>query len=334
MRNPSVSVIVPAYNCEKTIVRALDSIANQTYLGQIDLIVINDGSIDGTPEILNDYQVMPFGRKYMLIHQKNGGVSAARNKGIEISVSDYIAFLDSDDYYHPEAFRNYMNKVEETDCDLLFGNIEQKVGDKEITGSEKAMEFQPLFKTGVINSPCAKVYKREWLVEAGIKFAPDLSIGEDLLFNTQAYFKAQHVLVMSYIGYVYDHSASSLTESYPPRYFEQRLLLLERFREMLLKEGQLFEDEGWFYTKLCYSVILKYLASGKHSFAEKSAFIKQVRQHPQVRDKIVSTKPKGLVKQVVTSVIVHTPISLLVHGLELLPIIKKILPRGATGTSI
>ena len=90
-----VSVIIPAYNREKTIRRAVDSALAQTY-PSIEIIVVDDGSRDHTAEILLEY-----GEKLRLIRQKNGGASSARNTGIRAAQGEIIAFLDSDDAWLP-----------------------------------------------------------------------------------------------------------------------------------------------------------------------------------------------------------------------------------------
>lgn len=94
-----ISVIIPAYNSADTIVRALDSVKNQSYKGVIEIIVVNDGSRDNTKDIVNDYRRDNPGISLTLLDQKNGGVSRARNAGLKVAKGDYIAFLDADDIW-------------------------------------------------------------------------------------------------------------------------------------------------------------------------------------------------------------------------------------------
>jgi glycosyltransferase involved in cell wall biosynthesis len=93
---PLVSVILPTYNRDVFISRAIESVLSQTYPA-FELIVVNDGSTDNTACVLNSY-----GERINVIHRDNGGVSAARNSGIRCAAGDYIALLDSDDYWLPE----------------------------------------------------------------------------------------------------------------------------------------------------------------------------------------------------------------------------------------
>jgi glycosyltransferase involved in cell wall biosynthesis len=97
-----VSVIIPAFNAEKTIARAVDSVLAQTY-SPVEVIVVDDGSTDGTRGICESY-----GDKITYIHQANKGVSAARNKGIQTASGEYIGFLDADDRYLPEKLEHQL----------------------------------------------------------------------------------------------------------------------------------------------------------------------------------------------------------------------------------
>lgn len=97
-----ISVIIPMYNSEKTIKRALDSVYNQSTKESIEVIIINDGSADKSQDIVEKYidDCHNNDRSFILINQENHGVAYARNVGIKASSGEYIAFLDADDYFH------------------------------------------------------------------------------------------------------------------------------------------------------------------------------------------------------------------------------------------
>ncbi|QNS42416.1 glycosyltransferase family 2 protein [Chryseobacterium manosquense] len=97
-----ISVIIPVYNAEESIEKCLDSIKKQTWKGEFEIIVINDGSTDRSGEILENYRQKNPEMPIQLINQENGGVSKARNAGLKIAKGDYIALLDSDDEWLPE----------------------------------------------------------------------------------------------------------------------------------------------------------------------------------------------------------------------------------------
>ena len=97
MKQPSVSVIIPVYNSSKWIEKTIESVLCQTY-GDLETVIVDDGSTDDTAEIVKKYK----NRAVRYFYQKNKGVSAARNKGIEVAGGKYIALLDHDDLWMPE----------------------------------------------------------------------------------------------------------------------------------------------------------------------------------------------------------------------------------------
>ena len=126
--NPTISVIIPAYNSEKCIERCLNSVFSQTY-DNLNVIVINDGSIDNTGAILqklkNKYD------KLIVIEQKNGGVSKARNVGIDAATSEYIAFIDADDTIDNDCFEKLISVSQEKKADIVVcgcKNIDTNTG--------------------------------------------------------------------------------------------------------------------------------------------------------------------------------------------------------------
>ena len=90
-----ISIIIPAYNVEKYISLCLDSVIQQTY-DNLNIIVVDDGSIDSTPRIIDEYAAKD--KRIVAIHKKNGGLSDARNAGLERAIGNYLMFLDSDDW--------------------------------------------------------------------------------------------------------------------------------------------------------------------------------------------------------------------------------------------
>lgn len=129
-----ISVIIPMFNSEKTIVSALDSVLNQTYRGRVEVIVINDGSTDHSQQIVEEYikkctsTIMAF----KLINKSNSGVSSARNIGIKVAGGEWIALLDSDDIWLPEKLEKQMVEISKN-LDIKF------------IGSNRNNEIYPFF---------------------------------------------------------------------------------------------------------------------------------------------------------------------------------------------
>lgn len=119
MSKTTVSVIVPAYNVASTVVKCLDSVYAQTY-GDLEVIVVNDGSTDNTLQILGDYRRSH--ESLVLIDQSNQGLSAARNAGLDAATGEYIFFLDSDDYLGPEEIELLAEAMDEG-FDMAVGGM-------------------------------------------------------------------------------------------------------------------------------------------------------------------------------------------------------------------
>ena len=111
-----ISVIIPAYNAEKTIVRAIQSVQNQSY-NDFEIIVVNDGSIDSTKDICEEY--VRNNSRIRIINKKNGGLSSARNAGIREAQGELISFLDSDDEYLPYYLEKMHDAIAESDADIV-----------------------------------------------------------------------------------------------------------------------------------------------------------------------------------------------------------------------
>lgn len=120
MDKNQLTVVVPIYNVEKYLKKCIDSILNQT-LKVDEIILVDDGSLDLSGNIADEYAA-----KYSqirVIHQKNGGLSAARNTGIDAATTDYIAFVDSDDYIDPCMYADLMTNLKKENADMSIGGV-------------------------------------------------------------------------------------------------------------------------------------------------------------------------------------------------------------------
>ena len=112
-----VSVIIPVYNAEKYLRRCLDSVVNQTYK-DIEIIVVDDGSTDGSAVICDEYAARD--NRFIVIHQKNGGVSVARQTGLEAVKGDYICFVDADDCIDSKMIDELFQEADTTNSDMII----------------------------------------------------------------------------------------------------------------------------------------------------------------------------------------------------------------------
>lgn len=196
------SVIIPVYNAETTLVRCLTSILTQNY-ENAEIILIDDGSTDKSrilcEQFARDYPQMRY------VHQRNSGVSAARNKGLSIATGKYILFVDSDDYVSDDYFTQIDRLIELYDTDLIIFS-QYKCRAELVTENlyptfftdqidDLYPELGNLICRKIINGPVSKVYKRELIDTYQVRFPVGVSIAEDRAFNIKYALHIQSLCV-------------------------------------------------------------------------------------------------------------------------------------------
>lgn len=195
---PKISVIIPVYNAEKYLKECLDSVLNQS-LKELEIICVNDGSTDNSLNILKQYSEKD--NRVTVIDKKNGGVSSARNAGIEIAKGEYIAFVDSDDYLELNAYELAYSDAKSNNIDILNfgwrGFPNESNWDKWRSSPKEKMFINDSInawfycKIGANVNIWNKLYKRSFLIESGIRFSTKLKYSEDLYFNFLLFPKAK-----------------------------------------------------------------------------------------------------------------------------------------------
>ena len=161
-----VSIIIPVYNEEKQISHCLDSIQCQEYKNY-EVIIVDDGSIDKTGEICDSYAKKD--SRFKVIHEANGGVSVARNKGIDVATGKLLMFVDSDDFVKPDFINNYVKMQSESDADVIIGGIALEEKGKSIVNkvpSLKERDEDSIWDNICVNQEIygyipAKIYKTD-----------------------------------------------------------------------------------------------------------------------------------------------------------------------------
>lgn len=209
-----ISIIVPVYNCEKYIEKALNSLKEQTYQ-DIEVLVIDDGSTDKSLEIAERFASSD--QRFKVIHQCNAGVSNARNKGLSLATGSIIGFVDADDVCDPRQFEKMYNSLLENQaqaaiCSLLFELAHRTIFQGDKTSSSICMDKQTaiieLYKGNIYSGHVHnKIFRRE-LCE-NILFDEDISIGEDTLFCLKALSKASKVVYINEGLYHYQIRSNS-----------------------------------------------------------------------------------------------------------------------------
>lgn len=210
--NPKYSIIIPAYNAEKTIGNTINSVKNQSYCNW-QIIVVENGSIDSTNSVvdkfLND-------KRISLIHSEKG-VSFARNKGIEYSTGEWILFLDADDELPLNTLDIYNNIIDHYNVDIIVGQYESSDGTLEI------IENKDEYICRCLNNPTKEcnvtglIFKSNIIKKTNIEFDVNLTHAEDSLFFLQALLNAKDIIVihdMVYkVNYVDNSSVRSVNEN-------------------------------------------------------------------------------------------------------------------------
>ena len=234
-----ISVIVPVYNVEEYLEECLESISHQTY-ADIEVILVNDGSTDGSIEICKQYcQEDP---RFHLINQKNQGQSVARNNGVVVSKGEFITFVDSDDIVRVDMLDQLMNymsdEIDIVECDKTedIQYLNEKGKDIQVKEFDSNEALYKCFNHAVSWSPVAKLYRRE-IVEK-IPFLENL-IYEDFYTGIVSLKYIHKMRKIDYIGYYYRyHTSSTMNQKY-----SEKNLDIFKVGEKLLNE---FREDDWF----------------------------------------------------------------------------------------
>jgi glycosyltransferase involved in cell wall biosynthesis len=184
---PELSIIVPVYKVEKYLPRCIDSILAQTF-GDFELILIDDGSPDGCGRICDEYARKD--KRIVVIHQKNMGVSAARNAGLDIARGRYIGFVDSDDWIEPQMYEAMMDAIRENGADMAVCGVRYADEDGKFTRADMLSEgvysrdglLEDVFAmpNRLGGGCCNKVFDASKI--ASVRFKVGMTIAEDALY--------------------------------------------------------------------------------------------------------------------------------------------------------
>lgn len=184
-----VSVIVPIYNVEAYIKRCVSSLLKQNY-GNIEIILVNDGSPDNSSEIIDE--LAKTDDRIIVIHKENGGVSSARNAGLDIASGEYVMFVDGDDYVDENYVTYFLKLVNMKESKIGF-NKNNYVNERHSrtngnsfseVNSEKATKY--IYLGNVFVAVWNKIYNLQYLNDHKIRFNEEIWYGEGMLFNIQA----------------------------------------------------------------------------------------------------------------------------------------------------
>ncbi len=280
----NVSVIVPVYNVEQYLRECVESILSQT-LKPYEIILVDDGSTDSCGEICDLYD-----KNYRLIHtihKSNGGMSSARNKGIEVANGDYILFCDSDDCLKENALEQLCKPLHDEDLDIVmcgyttFPNGQTVLPDFPYNVVLKGKDLVRYNKRiHSHNDFCFSwrfLLNNNFIKDKDLQFNEGIKIGEDFLFNTMAIMEAESCLVLDQSLYLYriNNQNSIMRTKYKPNLEND---LTEQYKEKIKisEKYGLMENEDWkndlafYYVNSFRDMLFRNLHNGPKSINKRS----------------------------------------------------------------
>lgn len=242
-----VSVIIPVYNVEKYLRRCLDSVVNQAYK-DIEVILVNDGSPDNSKEICEEYVA-----KYsniQLINQKNAGLGAARNTGLQYITGNAVTFVDSDDWLELDAIEYYVASMKKSDADIVVTQMIRKkeyfsnegtngttIKEEVLNQEQFAKKYFKIDGNNIEYYACAKLYKRE--IAREVKYPVGL-FAEDVPAAFGYIIRSQKIFYSTKVTYNYFFNDNSLTAKFTDKDFD-----LEKIWDLVVEEAKVYGNEDY-----------------------------------------------------------------------------------------
>ncbi|MBR6099633.1 glycosyltransferase family 2 protein [bacterium] len=270
-----VSVIIPVYNVENYLRKCLDSVVNQT-LQDIEIICINDGSTDNSLQILNEYAQKD--NRIIVINKENQGVSAARNDGIEKAGGEFIMFLDSDDYFMPEACEIAYNSVSDKYDIGIFGHYILK--GKKL--KQKPVDGVPADSINIWD----KIFRTSFIKENNITFPTQITTAEDIIFSYELNFRNPETIFIDELLIVYRDARSGSSTENKLKQVQTDVEAFEYFTDKEIFKSQ--SDENKLKVVDKFSSIIGWLAT-KADTKEKQENVKELLQkYCSITEKILT----------------------------------------------
>ena len=331
MISPDVSIIAPVYNAKEYLPRCLDSITGQT-LQNWELLLVDDGSTDGSGTICDAYAAMD--SRIHVIHQKNAGVSAARNAGLDAASGRYIGFVDADDWIAPEMFQMLFSVAAEKCCDIVMCDAITAYAD----GRTEPDTITQLDQSCVLNkkdissellmemagSVCRCLYRAEMLYRYKVKFSSGIKFSEDRIFNILSFGYTDCIAYEKFAYYSRFINPKSAVHRFHADYFEACLAAASGIEgaiaaawenDTALQSAYLRQLVGSAFAAVCNY----YYKTSPLSKRERRECIQQLCQNSRLRKAIECTgtadiRAKWILHQNVGMLILYAKLANLKHG--------------------
>ncbi|MBE6777085.1 MAG: glycosyltransferase [Ruminococcaceae bacterium] len=298
---PKISIVIPFYNAEKYISQCIESILAQP-ISSYEVILVDDGSTDDGFSICKKYALQD--GRITVLHQKNQGVSAARNRGITAACGEYVGFVDSDDYIRPDMFQVLLGHAERYDADVtLCDSIaisddgvqeHETIGSLGTTGLLQKAAIQPSVLLEMAGAVWRCIYKTSFLRNYRIQFPVGLKIAEDRIFNLYAMGYAERMVYVKEPLYFRTLNDNSTVH----RYHADYPAIVERGRVATVEAlEKAWDNHPKFqicykrqYVEGCLNAIEnEKRADAHHSFLRRYLEIRSICRNEKLIDAITST---------------------------------------------
>lgn len=325
---PKISIIVPVYKSEKLLVRCINSILSQNF-SDFELILVNDGSPDDCPKICDDFA--KYDKRVVVIHKKNGGVSSARNKGIELAKGEFITFIDSDDYILPNMLSDFMSVVNHNeDIDLLLSGLTMKIYNNDTLIKTIPYEMMSKhyntktllegldveYKLINISGPTSKLYRKNILTTNKIYFDEEMDLGEDTYFNLCYLEHCKKIVSVNGIYYHYmRQNKDSLFSKYHKDTLEIQEKVFGKMRDLIIKNNChtkcRYNFEKMYYNILISTLSKEFQNPEKNDIKSLKRIIKQIIHDKNINKFIKSFKLSGTKHNVIKTMVILGNVNLL-----------------------
>ena len=259
-----VSIIIPVYNVERYLDRCVSSVANQTYQ-DLQIILVDDGSTDSSPEICDAWAKKD--NRVVVIHQENGGVSVARNRGLDTAGGEYVLWVDSDDYIAPNTVATLVCTAAQSGADMVVCDFKKGTEENHIFTSASGIPCAQIDKVTALNriytdshnalryvAPWAKLAKRS--IYQNIRY-PVGKIFEDIYTTHKLIWNCERIAVLDVsLFYYFQRPDSIMNASFNMKKLDYLQALVERIQ--FFKDHFLGELEQIAYDELLHSLIWEY----------------------------------------------------------------------------
>ena len=301
MKKKLVSVIVPIYRVEQYLNKCVDSIISQTYKN-IEIILVDDGSPDSCGQMCDEYKKID--KRIKVIHKENGGLSDARNFGLEAATGEYICFVDSDDFVSELYVEKLLKTALKNKTDIVACNFQymdekgktwvRKEKREKIYSTKEAIKdiFTTNQDTEVMM--CNKIYKRSLFIDNNIKF-PVGKVHEDNFTTYKLYDKANKISLINDKLYYYLQRDNSIMSTFNKKRFDA-LLALDEIKEYF-KNKPGFEKEIECNEILVYFSLINNMIKSNYDGKEKLEIVNRIKQNKlsYLKNKIISFKQKAMI---------------------------------------